>query len=625
MRLHERALERWPVHALRTWACIGMLMIAVCAKAGVADATSQELPHTVAGLRLEALIRVFNGGNAAALERQVAENFAAADRNAAFATGQAVRLHKLREITGGLRLRRIEASSTSSLSALAQATGSTAWYRISIFTTAAPPAFTSAAPPYKIVGLGIDPVTAPADLAESGMDEQQVRERLDRLMDWMVHRDGFAGVVQVQKGEQTLYARGFGEADRRSHAADGLHTRFNLASITKMFTAVAIGQLVDSGKLRLSDTVGQLLPELAATELGRRVTVHHLLSHTSGIVGARDAIEKGLEQGRDARTIAQMMAPFVHAPLSFSPGQQFDYSNAGYVVLGAIIERLSGEDYHAYVQRHIFDAAGMRESGFYMPAGPHPAAMAIGYQDGPGNTRLANTDKLPLIGSPANMAFSTAGDMVRFSAALNAGHLLRPDTLDRFWTGVTERPDEVEYGYGARIEHLDGRRFVWHGGGAPGVTNRFEMIPAEGLTMVVLANVDTQPELIAYKLREWLSPRNQSTSPSAPRPPDFALTIAPAETIAFANTDTAIELQVSNHGGTAHAALVDLEIKNENGQKVEQQIVADQRLDGAKTKSFHFHWIPATNGRYHVSAGIFGPGWSSKLQFGDELGTIDVR
>jgi len=602
-----------------------MLMIAVCAEAVAADATSQELPRTVAGLRLEALMRVFNGGNVAALERHVAENFEAADRNAAFATGQAARLHRLREITGGLSLRRIEASSTSSLSALAQATGSTAWYRISIFTTAAPPEFTAAAPPYKIVGLGIDAVTAPSDLAESGMDEQLVRERLDRLMDWMVRRDGFAGVVLVQKGEQTLYARGFGEADRRLHAANGLHTRFNLASITKMFTAVAIGEIVDAGKLRLSDTVGQLLPELAATELGRRVTVHHLLSHTSGIVGAREAIEKGLEPGRDARTIAQMMAPFVHAPLSSPPGQQFDYSNAGYIVLGAIIERLSGEDYHAYVQRHVFEAAGMRESGFYTPAGPHPAAMAVGYQDGPGNTHIANTDNLPLIGSPANMAFSTAGDMVRFAAALNDGQLLRSDTLDRFWTGVTEGPDEVEYGYGARIERREARRFVWHGGGAPGVTNRIEMVPAEGLTVVVLANVDTEPELIAYKLREWLSPRNQSSSPPAPPPPDLALSVSPAEAIASANADTDIELQVSNHGGTAHAALVDLEIKDENGQKIEQQIVADQRLDGAKTKTFHFHWTPASNGHYHVSAGVFGPGWSSKLLFVDRLGTIDVR
>jgi CARDB protein len=198
-------------------------------------------------------------------------------------------------------------------------------------------------------------------------------------------------------------------------------------------------------------------------------------------------------------------------------------------------------------------------------------------------------------------------------------------SLDRFWTGVTEDPDEVEYGYGARIEHRDGRRFVWHGGGAPGVTNRFEMVPAEGLTIIVLANVDTKPELIAHKLREWLSPRHREALPLATRPPDLALSMASTEAIAATGTDTAIELQVSNHGGTAHAMQINLEIKDETGHKVEQQFIGDQRLEASTTRTFRFLWNPASQGRYHVSAGIFGPGWSSKLLFVDRLGTIDVR
>jgi CubicO group peptidase (beta-lactamase class C family) len=157
-------------------------------------------------------------------------------------------------------------------------------------------------------------------------------------------------VVLVTRGEHAVYARAFGEADRRAHVRNGLQTRFNLASITKVFTAVSVGQLVQAGKLSLSDPLGKLLPELAGTELGQRVTVHHLLSHTSGVVGARQAIEKGLEPARTARSIPEMTAAFIHAPLSFRPAQQFDYSNAGYILLGAIIERVSGESYHRYVQ-----------------------------------------------------------------------------------------------------------------------------------------------------------------------------------------------------------------------------------------------------------------------------------
>ncbi|MGM9486163.1 serine hydrolase [Ideonella sp. YS5] len=612
------------MNPLVSLAGMAMWLLAACGAAAAAPA-SPEFPITVAGLRLEALVRSINEGDARSLERLAAESFAQAEQDPAFAAGQADQLHRLFELTGGLSLRRIEASDTATLQVLAQAKATAAWYRLSLFATAAPPEFTRAAPPYKIVGFGVDAVTAPPALADSAVDDKQLRERLDRLLAQLVRRGGFAGVVQVQRGERTLYARAFGEADREARVPNGLNTRFNLASITKMFTAVAIGQLVEAGKLQLTDPVGRWLPELAGSELGQRVTVHHLLSHTSGVVGAREAIEKGLEPPSEATTLAQMAAPFVGAPLSFHPGQQFDYSNAGYVLLGAIIERAAGETYHAYVQRHVFDAAGMRETGFFMRPGRHPGRMAVGYKDGPGHQRVPNTADLPLIGTPAHMAFSTAGDMARFAAALYRGQLLRAELLDRFWTGVTEQPDGVEYGYGARIEQQDGRRIVWHGGGAPGATNRFEMVPAEGLTIVVLSNVDSEPAIIANKLREWLSPKDAAVLPASSKPPDLVLSMTQVEATTSARTGTTLEVQVSNRGGTAHAALVDVEIKDQAGRKVEQQIVADQRLGAGQTRIFRFEWTPDSPGRYRVDAGIFGPGWSKKLLFVEGLATIEVR
>jgi CubicO group peptidase (beta-lactamase class C family) len=597
-----------------------LLLLAAAAKAGGAAS----LPNTVAALRLQALLTSFNQGDSKALERFVATTFAPAERDPAFAAQQAGQLHRLHQLTGPLELRQVEASDTSSLRVLAQARRTSAWYRLSVFTTAAPPDFTAAAPPYKIVGLGIDAVGAPPALAETGLDDRRVGERLDRLMEQMVQAGGFSGVVQVQRGERTLYARAFGEADRGAHIPNRLHTRFNLASITKMFTAVAIGQLVDAGKLRLDDPVGRWLPELAGSELGRQVTVHHLLSHTSGVVGAREAIEKGLEPPREARTVSEMTTAFLRAPLSFRPGQQFGYSNAGYVLLGAIIERASGEGYHAYVQRHVFEAAGMHESGFVSPGDPR-GDVAIGYMDAPGGQRVPNGGQLPLAGSPAHMAYSTAGDMTRFAEALYRGRLLHPDLLERFWTGVTEQPDGVEYGYGARIERRAGRRIVWHGGGAPGVTNRFEMVPAEGLTIVVLANVDTEPELVANKLREWLSPAQPAAVAEAAAPPELILSVRPAQAAVGAGQEAAIELQVANRGGTAHAVVVDLEIKDEAGRKVEQQFVADQRLGASQTRAYRFVWRPASPGRYQVGAGVFGPGWNPRLKFEDGLAAIEAR
>jgi hypothetical protein len=309
--------------------------------------------------------------------------------------------------------------------------------------------------------------------------------------------------------------------------------------------------------------------------------------------------------------------------LTFRPGQQFEYSNAGYILLGAIIERASGETYHDYVHRHIFDAAGMHDTGFYTP-GEDPR-LATGYKDGPSGARVPNTDDLPLIGSPANMAFSTAGDMTRFASALFHGRLLRKDLLDLFWTGVTEQPNEVEYGYGARIEHYNGRQLVWHGGGAPGVTNRFEMVPAEGVAIVVLSNYDTEPEIIANKLREWLSPRRSiSMTASALSPPDLTLSVRQVDTSAVSPADMAFDLLVSNRGGTAHAAVVNFEIKDQAGAKVEQQFVADQRLAASETRLFRFVWTPKAKGRFQISGGVFGPGWGSKLKFVDGLATVEA-
>ena len=586
-------------------------------------AQAVELPLTVAALRLDALLAQANRGDVHSLERFVAGSFAPAEQDRAFAARQAAQLHRLFALTGGLQMQGIEASTSSTLSVLAQGRRTATWHRLSLFTTAAPPDYTAPAPPYKIVGFGVEPVTAPARMAEAGLSDARVYERLDRLMARLVREGGFSGVVQVQRGEHAVYARAFGEADRSARVPNRLDTRFNLASITKMFTAISVGQLVEAGRLRLDDPVARWLPELAETDLGRLVTVQQLLSHTGGVVGAREAIEKGLEPPREARTIPQMTAAFVHAPLSFRPGQQFDYSNAGYILLGEIIERASGESYHGYVQRHVFDAAGMRDSGFH-GVGPPPGRLATGYEDGPGNTRLPNTAHLPIVGTPANMAFATAGDLVRFANALQGGRLLRRDLLDRFWTGVTEQPDGVEYGFGARLERQGARRIVWHGGGAPGVTNRFEMVPAEGLTIVVLSNVDSEPELVVNKLREWLAPAGTPGEPP-PAPPKLALSVRVAETPAAAGGQAVVDLQVSNGGGTAHAVVVDLEIRDEAGRQVEQQFVADQRIASSDSRSFRFVWRPAAPGRYRVGAGVFGPGWNPRLKFEEGLATIEVR
>jgi hypothetical protein len=222
------------------------------------------------------------------------------------------------------------------------------------------------------------------------------------------------------------------------------------------------------------------------------------------------------------------------------------------------------------------------------------------------------------------MAFSTAGDMARFADALYKDRLLRRDMRERLWTGVTERADGDEYGYGAHIEHYNGRRIVWHGGGAPGVTNRFEMFPDDDTTVVVLSNIDTEPELITNKLREWLSAQR---SPRAPphASPVLTLSLRPAQANAAVGDELAFELVVSNAGGTAHASVIDFEVKDASGRKVGQHIVADQKLGASQSRTFRFSWTPVEKGPFRVDAGVFGPGWASKLVFDEGLAVIQAR
>lgn len=593
------------------------------AEAEAAGSGELQVPDTVAGRRLTALLQAFNKGDAATLESFVAESFDGAERDPSLASAPASDLHRFFGITGGLAVRAIERSGPAEIHALVQAAETGAWYRMPVFTTAAPPRFVDPAPPYKIVGFGFESIAAPAAFAESGLSDQDVRARLDRLMGFLVRRDQFAGVVTVSKGGKPIYARAFGVADTESGTPNTLETRFHLASITKMFTAVAVGQLVEAGKLSLSDRVGTLLPELAHTELGRTVTVHHLLSHTSGLVGAREALEKGFEPPRTARTIPEMMEAVVRSPLVSRAGQQFGYSNGGYVLLGAIIERVSGETYHHYVQHHIFDAAGMDSTGFYA-LDARPPGIATGYKDGPQGSRLPNADDLGVIGSPATMAFATAGDLARFASALLEGRLLRKDLLKQFWTGVTEQPDHVEYGYGASLERYRGNPIVWHGGGAPGVTNRFEIHPDQDVTIVVLSNLDIEPAIIANKLREWLSsPDSRFDGPSVPPALDVAVRLPDARLMA--GVEAPFELVVSNAGGAAHAVIADFEIKDEGGAKVEQQFVGDQRIEASQQRVYRFLWTPKAKGRFRIDAGIFAAGWASQLKFVEGIATVQVE
>src|SRR5256714_7536175 len=203
-------------------------------------------------------------------------------------------------------------------------------------------------------------ILAAATFAEPAPDPAK---ELDSYFNTLVAENKLSGVVLVAKDGVTIASKAAGVANKATNAPIDVNTKFNLGSMNKMFTAVAVAQLAQAGKLSFTDTVGKHLPDYPNKDVANKVTIHHLLTHTSGM--GMYWGEKFKEQREKLTTVAAHLPLFVTDPLSVPPGEKFQYSNSGYMLLGAIIEKVSGEDYYSYVAEHIYKPAGMSNTGFY--------------------------------------------------------------------------------------------------------------------------------------------------------------------------------------------------------------------------------------------------------------------
>jgi CubicO group peptidase (beta-lactamase class C family) len=408
--------------------------------------------------------------------------------------------------SGGYVVRKVANLGSAAIRVDAQAKWTGAWSQISVYVTAKPPEYKEAAAPFHIVGLGLQSELAPKEFLEhQPLSDAELRSRIANLLHTLAAHDQFSGTVTVARANRVIFQKAAGLASRAWNLPNQPDTKFNLASITKMFTAVAVAQLVDHGKLRFDEKVGDVLTDYPNKDVATKVTIAELLSHTSGLIGSRDQFENHPEP-ESAKTIEERLKTFQNLPLNAEPGQKFDYSNAGYTLLGAIIEKASGQTYYAYLRDHLFKPAGMKNTDFYELA-TDPPNLAEGFEDAPNGTRLNNLFDLGSgLGSPAGGASSNGEDMVRFSTSLTTGKLVRKQTLDRLWSPAQSRPDRHDqYAFGAEISDTYGWKTIGHGGGWKGITNRFDILPTLGVTIVVLTNYDDDPDTIAFKIREWLT------------------------------------------------------------------------------------------------------------------------
>ncbi len=333
------------------------------------------------------------------------------------------------------------------------------------------------------VGLALALAAAPAR-AQTPLSRSELVTRLSSALDSLARRDEFSGVVVVARGDTPVFQHAYGDADRATHTPNRIDTGFNVGSIDKVFTATAIRQLAGQGKLDLDSTLAKYWPDYPDPDVARRVTIRQILQMRSGIGGDIFAAPPGGTR-HDIRRLRDFVPLFASRPLEFEPGTQERYSNAGFIVLGLLVERLSSESYFDYVRRHVFEPAGMTSSGWW-PADSLPPNTAIGYTPADSSGRRvadaplhANTALLPGRGSSAGGGYATARDLLRFLAALRAGRI----------------PGGPPPGLGVA-------------GGAPGLNAVLEGALPGGYDLVVLANLDPPAaERVARLVRGWLGAR----------------------------------------------------------------------------------------------------------------------
>lgn len=317
-----------------------------------------------------------------------------------------------------------------------------------------------------------------AILLAGGVGAQSPVEEMDRVMREFEKLDLFSGTVLVARGGSVVYAEAFGEANKDHHVANILETRFNIGSIGKTFTAVAIMQLAEKGKLEIDAPVVRYLPDFP---YGDAITLHHLLSHTSGLSNYMAHPEYRSVMSR-LRAIDDFLPLIYDQELVFeNPGEAFSYSNSGIVVLGAVIEKVTGRPYREHLRDSVLLPAGMTDTGinFWDEVVPD---RAMGYTRSLSGEYTAAVLRVPPASADGGIE-TTVLDMLRYDRALYGDTLLGEAAKKRMFT-----PNLRQYGYCWRIGDDGGRRSIGHTGGASGVSASFQRYPDDDVTIIVLSN-----------------------------------------------------------------------------------------------------------------------------------------
>jgi CubicO group peptidase (beta-lactamase class C family) len=430
-----------------------------------------QFPDTPVGSQTRTWLETFNVGDALKYRDFVRQNFPTrldrAERDLGF-----------RQATGGFDLKKIEESTPSKLVALVQERGSDQIGRLTVEV--------DTSEQHLITRLDLQAIPRPAELALPHLSESEVITAFRKRLDEDAAADRFSGAALLARNGKTIFAHAYGLADREKKTPNTLKTRFRIGSMNKMFTAVATLQLVQDGKLDLKAPLGKYLTDYPNKDVASKVTIEQLLTHMGG---TGDIFGPQFDQKRlELKTLRDYVTLYGNRAPQYEPGSRWQYSNYGFLLLGVLIEKISGQSYYDYVHDHIYKPAGMTGSGSE-PEEQAVADRSVGYTRFDAPSLRPNTDTLPYRGSSAGGGYSTVEDLVRFASALQSHKLLNAQYTEMLTTGKVDTP-RGRYAFGFQDMMINGARCFGHGGGAPGMNGELRICPGLGYVIAVLANMD---------------------------------------------------------------------------------------------------------------------------------------
>lgn len=300
-------------------------------------------------------------------------------------------------------------------------------------------------------------------------------KELDSILTHFSKANIFQGVVLVAADGKVLLNKGYGWADAATQKPNDPSMVYQIGSVTKQFTAAAILKLQEEGKLSVNDTISKYFPTLKE---GGRITIRHLLTHTSGLFNYTNDTTFWMHEAAMPSSHEKMMSRFADKPLDFEPGTRFSYSNSGYLLLGYIIEKVSGRTYEQYIRENIFRPLGMNRSGFDFTKA---TGRATGYYVSGVSEPAMIVDST---GSyAAGSIYTTTTDLFKWVQAMHGKKIIKPGSWEQAFT-----PFKGQYGYGLIMDKMYGQKRVWHNGGIHGFVSNLEYFPESNTTVILISN-----------------------------------------------------------------------------------------------------------------------------------------